>query len=206
MTRDRCIRKAASHVFAVCLALALAVSVARATEFLPDGVSDQSFPLADGGRVLQLATVVDAPVSRVWAAFTTEDGFRAWAVPLARIDLRIGGSIESSYDPKVALGSDGTIRNEIVALVPERLLVLRNVQAPPGVPFDVPTFQSMQSAIWFEPLDAARTRLTLVNGAFGDGAAHEGVYRFFHAGNSYTLGALRKHLAPASAVPAAAPR
>jgi uncharacterized protein YndB with AHSA1/START domain len=180
------------------------LSFARAAEPLPEGVVDQSFALADGERVLQLATVVEAPVARAWAAFASEEGFRAWAVPLARIDLRVGGSIESSYDPKVPLGSGKTIRNEIVALVPERLLVIRNVQAPPGVPFDAAIFQSTQTAMWFEPLDAGRTRITLAAGRFLAGPAYDGVYRFFHAGNAYTLGQLRRHLAPAAAAAAAA--
>jgi uncharacterized protein YndB with AHSA1/START domain len=177
-------------------------TLARAADALPEGVLDQSFGLTGGERVLQLTTVVDAPLARVWAAFATEKGFTAWAVPLARIDLRVGGSIESSYDPKAPLGSDKTIRNEIVALVPERLLVIRNVQAPPGVPFDAAIFQSTQTAMWFEPLDATRTRLTLVSGRFFAGAAYEGVYRFFQAGNAYTLGELRRHLAPATTTPA----
>jgi uncharacterized protein YndB with AHSA1/START domain len=166
---------------------------------MPEGVVDQSFALPGGERVLQLSAVIDAPVAKVWAAFATEEGFRAWAVPLARIDLRVGGSIESSYDPKVPLGSDKTIRNEIVALVPERLMVLRNVQAPAGVPFDVAIFQATQTGMWFEPLDAGRTRLTLVNGRFLQGAAHDGVLRFFQAGNAYSLAAVRRYLAPAVA-------
>jgi uncharacterized protein YndB with AHSA1/START domain len=166
---------------------------------MPPGVIDQSFVLPGGERVLQLSAEVEAPVARVWAALATEEGFRAWAVPLAKIDLRVGGSIESSYDAKVPLGSGKTIRNEIVALVPERLLVIRNVQAPPGVPFDVGIFQAMQTAMWFEPLDAGRTRITLVNGRFLEGVAYDGVYRYFQAGNAYTLGELRRHLAPAAA-------
>jgi uncharacterized protein YndB with AHSA1/START domain len=201
MTLEQSLR-AASTLMASIFAFALTAVAnvdARAADPLPEGVVDQSFVLQGGERVLQLAAVIDAPVAEVWAAFTTEAGFRAWAVPLARIDLRVGGSIESSHDPKVALGSGQTIRNEIVALVPERLLVLRNVQAPPGVPFDVAVFQATQTGMWFEPLDAGRTRLTLVNGGFLPGADHDGVMRFFHAGNAYSLGALRRHLAPATA-------
>ena len=179
------------------LALLPFARAAQAAGALPDGVTEQSFTLPGGE--LQHATVIDAPVAKVWAAFTTEPGFTAWAVPLARIDLRVGGSIETSYDPKVPLGSNQTIRNEIVALVPERLLVMRNVQAPPGVPFDVAIFQSTQTALWFEPLDAARTRLTLVAGRFLAGPAYDGVMKFFQAGNAYTFGELRKHLAAAPA-------
>jgi len=200
---DRVGRTTWSRLAALAIVIGLALlpfaRAAQAAGALPDGVTEQSFTLPGGERVLQLATVIDAPVAKVWAAFTTEPGFTAWAVPLARIDLRVGGSIETSYDPKVPLGSNQTIRNEIVALVPERLLVMRNVQAPPGVPFDVAIFQSTQTALWFEPLDAARTRLTLVAGRFLAGPAYDGVMKFFQAGNAYTFGELRKHLAAAPA-------
>jgi hypothetical protein len=67
------------------------------------------------------------------------------------------------------------------------------------VPFDVAIFQATQTGMWFEPLDAGRTRLTLVNGRFMQGAAYDGVLRFFQAGNAYSLAALRRHLAPAVA-------
>jgi uncharacterized protein YndB with AHSA1/START domain len=164
---------------------------------LPDGVIDASFATPAGERVLHLSATVDAPVERAWAAFATDDGFRAWAVPLAKIDLRVGGSIESSYDAKVPLGSGRTIRNEIVSLVPQRVLVIRNVQAPPGVPFDVATFQAVQTAMLFEPLEGSRTRVTIASGAFADGERWDGVYRFFRAGNAYTLAELRKHFGPA---------
>jgi uncharacterized protein YndB with AHSA1/START domain len=162
---------------------------------LPDGVMDASFATPAGERVLHLSATVDAPIARAWAAFATDDGFRAWAVPLAKIDLRVGGSIESSYDANVPLGSGRTIRNEIVSLVPQRVLVIRNVQAPPGVPFDVGAFQTIQTAMLFEPLDGNRTRVTVMSGAFADGERWDGVYRFFRAGNAYTLAELRKHFA-----------
>lgn len=170
---------------------------------LPEGVVDASFSTSGGERVLHLATVVNAPVARAWAAFATEEGFRAWAVPLAKIDLRVDGSIESSYDAKVPLGSGRTIRNEIVALVPERVLVIRNVQAPPGVPFDVSAFQTVQTAIVFDPLDGERTRVTIASGAFLEREPWDGVYRFFRAGNAHTLAELRKHLATLPPLPAA---
>ncbi len=183
-------------LLALLLACTASPRLAMAASPLPEGVLDQSYVLPDGGRVLQLSAEIDAPVAQAWAAFATEQGFTAWAVALAKIDLRVGGSIESSYDAKVPLGSGKTIRNQLDAVVPERLLVMHNVQAPPGVPFDVGIFQSTQTALWFEPLGAQRARLTLVNGPFMPGPAYDGVLGFFRAGNAYTLDALRKHLKP----------
>lgn len=191
-------RVSTARFAAIVLAGTIAYASAAGAQALPVGVTEASSPTSDGERVLHLTADVPGDVARVWAAFATEDGFRAWAVPLARIDLRVGGEIESSYDPRVPLGSGRTIRNQIVALVPERLLVLRNVQAPPDAPFDAATFQQVQTAVVFEPLDAARTRVSVVAGGFRAGPEWDRVYRFFRAGNAYTLAELRRHLGAAA--------
>lgn len=178
-------------------------AAAPAPRKLPAGVVDDSFRLPDGERVLQLSAVVDGPPALAWKAFTTVEGFTAWAVGVARVDLRVGGEIESSYDKSVPLGSDRTIRNRILAFVPERALAIRNVQAPPDAPFDAAAFAETQTVVLFEPVDATHTRVTVMNGGYRDGDRFDGVYRHFHMGNAYTLALLRKHLAKLVA-PAAA--
>jgi uncharacterized protein YndB with AHSA1/START domain len=168
----------------------LLAAAAPAQEASP--VTDGSFVMPDGERVLELSVVIPAPLDAVWTALTTSDGYRTWAAPVASVDARVGGIIEASYDPKATLGAPTTIRNEIVALVPRRLLVIRNVQAPPNAPFDVPTFQRLQTALWLDVLDADRTRVTLLNAGYRDGAAYDGVYRHFKAGNRWTFEKLRE--------------
>lgn len=157
-------------------------------------VTDSSFVVPDGERVLELSIVVPAPIDAVWALFATTEGWTSWAAPVGRVDARVGGVIESSYDPAAALGSSATIRNEIVALVPRRLLVIRNVQAPPNAPFDAPTFQRLQTALRFDSVDAANTRVTLDNAGYREGTLYDGVYRHFLVGNKWTLEQLQRRL------------
>lgn len=179
-------------VLAAGLTIGTLVVGAPALAQTASAVTDSSFVMPDGERVLELSAVIPAPIDAVWQAFTTTDGWTSWAAPVGRVDARVGGIIESSYDPAVALGSAATIRNEIVALVPRRLLVIRNVQAPPNARFDVPTFQRLQTALWFEAVDSGGTRVTLDNAGYRDGAAFDGVYRHFLAGNRWTLDQLRQ--------------
>ena len=160
----------------------------------PSPVADTSYRIPAGERVLELAVDVPAPLDEVWRAFTTAEGFQAWAVKLARVDLRVGGEYETSYDPKAVLGAPGNIRNRIEALVPLRLVVIRNVQAPPGAPFDVPTFQTLQTAVHFAPAGDRMTRVMLQTAGFGEGEKFDSVYRHFLMGNRWTLAQLRKHL------------
>lgn len=178
-------------VFLALLGTLAAWPAARAAE-PPDTVSDSSYRLPSGERVMELSAVVKAPLEAVWTAFTTDEGFRQWAAPFARIDLRVGGAFETSYKADAKSGAPENIINEIVALVPLRLVVIRNVQAPPQVPFDTASFQKTQTAIHFQAVDAATTRVTVHNAGYGDGPGFDSTYRHFLAGNRWTLGKLQE--------------
>jgi uncharacterized protein YndB with AHSA1/START domain len=158
-----------------------------ATPAAAQAVRDESHTAADGTRVLQQSIDVPAGIAEVWAAWTTSAGFREWAAPVAAVDLRLGGSIEASYDPKTPIGAPATIRNEIVAFVPRRMLAIRNVQAPPGTAFDAATFQRLHTVILFDPLADQRTRVTIAQPGYGTDERYDAVYRHFAWGNGWTL-------------------
>ncbi len=160
----------------------------------PSPVADTSYVAPGGERVLQHTIEIDAPVARVWHAFTTTAGFRSWAAPIADVDFRLGGTIEAAYDRNGRIGAPSNIKNEIVAYVPQRMLAIRNIQAPPKLPFDGPTFQKIHTVNFFEPIISTRTRVTVAQPGFGKGPAYEGVYKFFAAGNRWSLEQLKKAL------------
>lgn len=155
------------------------------------GVSNTSFTEPSGDRAIQLSIDVPAPVHDVYAAFTTTSGFGSWAVPVTRVDLRVGGFMESSYDANAKIGDPDNIRNQILAYVPERLLVIRNVHAPMALA-DAELFQRTVTAIEFVALDAAHTRVTMTNAGYGAGDAFAKLYRNFEWGDAYYLSELRK--------------
>lgn len=68
-----------------------------------------------GERLLIHEVVVPATLAQLWAAFTTAEGFMGWAAPFAVVDLRIGGSIESSYNAAARPGDAGNIINRMKA-------------------------------------------------------------------------------------------
>jgi uncharacterized protein YndB with AHSA1/START domain len=154
-------------------------------------VANSSFVEANGDRALQLSIDVPAPQQAVFDAFTTSDGFRSWAAPVARVDLRVGGMIEDSYDAHAKLGDPDNIRNEILAYVPARLLVIRNVQAPRAFA-DPALFRKTVTIIELARLDDGHTRVTLTNAGYGSGAAFGRIYSHFEWGNAYSLAQLRR--------------
>ena len=83
-----------------------------------------------GDRLLIQRMQFDAPVAEVYAAYTTADGWMAWAVPQAKIDLRVGGEILTRYDTTGELGAAGTIRLHVLGHAPNELLILQAEPAP----------------------------------------------------------------------------
>ncbi len=41
---------------------------------------------------------VRASLDAVWHAYTTKEGWENWAVPLAEVDLKVGGTIKTNYN------------------------------------------------------------------------------------------------------------
>jgi uncharacterized protein YndB with AHSA1/START domain len=154
-------------------------------------VTNTSFVEPSGDKALQLSVEVPASAHDVFDAFATSEGFRSWAVPVANVQLKIGGFMESSYDASATLGNPGNIKNQIVAYVPDRLLVIRNVQAPPGF-VNQELFARTVTVIEFVALSPKSTRVTLTNAGYGPGEGFAEVYRHFEWGDAYTLEELRK--------------
>ncbi len=178
--------------FVLILAAFAFAASAHAATALPAGVTETSFVTPAGERVMELSIDVPASAADVWNAWATADGFRSWAVPFAAVDFRVGGFVESSYDPNAKPGDPNNIRNEVVAVVPGRMFVLRNTQAPEKVPFDAPTFRKTQTVVTLTALGEKSTRVTVANAGYASGAPWDGVYQFFRDGNAWTLAELRK--------------
>lgn len=169
-------------------------------------VDEASFAEPSGDQVLALSTTIDAPPHAVWQALSTADGWKSFAVKMAQVDFRQGGVIETSYDAKAQPGQPGNIRNQILAIVPRRLLVIRNVQAPPG--FAHPEeFGRTITAIELVPDGPARTQVRLWAAGYKPAPAYRDLFAMFRMGDAWTLDELRKRFIahPASGAEPPAP-
>lgn len=145
----------------------------------------------DGARYYEDSIVIKAPAARLWAAFTDEKVYRAWAgVPVSAIDFRLGGVIEANYNPQGHLGDPQNIKNMFIAYVPERLLVFRNVQAPDGLPGKA-MYGNTAKTLEFQALGPNETRVTVSGMGFAPGQDYDKLYRFFSQGDGEMLVALK---------------
>jgi uncharacterized protein YndB with AHSA1/START domain len=166
--------------------LALVAPVLAQTPPKNPDVADTSFVTADGARNLQQSIVINAPVAVLWKSFTDTEEFKRWNTPVAAIDLRVGGSLEASYDPKAVIGGPDNIKHRIITFLPERLIVFQNIQAPHELP-NADRFQRTVTVMQFEPLGPARTKVTLTCTGWSTDAASGQIYRFFEADNAEEL-------------------
>lgn len=155
----------------------------------------------DGTHLMSHEVVVDAPPAEVWAAVSTVEGWKSWAVPVAwsaAPDL-----IETSYAPAAKPGDPSTIRQQILLRLPERLMVFRTVKAPAGFP-DFDTYAKVISAFELEPAGEGRTRVRLTGTGYADSEAGRRLLGFFERGNAESLAALKARFAKAPPPPLSA--
>jgi hypothetical protein len=137
-------------------------------------IDDTSFTEPNGDRVIRLSVEAAAPSEDVWRALTTADGWKSFSVAFAVVDMKVGGIIETSYNPKAQPGDPDNIKNEIVAYVPGRILV---------------------------PHGKDKTLVTLTAVGYRPGEAYDDLLKKFQWGDAYTLDKLRQRFEPHPASP-----
>lgn len=175
---------------AAALVLFVGAAQAQSIKDFPD-VTDASFVQANGNKVLRIALVVPAARKAVWDRFTTTEGYKAWAVPVAKVEGSLGGVIEGSYDFKAKVGDPDNIRNQIVVFSPERTLAIQNIHAPADLP-GRKEFGEIFTVMEFEDAPAGATRVTLTAVGYKPGEPYDTLYKHFSWGNAYSLMKLKE--------------
>ena len=137
----------------------------------------------DHGRSLIQTVRVEAPVEQVWSALTTADGWTAWAVPKASVDLRPGGHILTQYNLDRDLGDEGTNTLRILNFVPQRVLTLQaDVQPnwPEVMKLDA---ENLMNVIVLTAEGEGATRIESYGLGYGDRQEYDRMLDFFLEAN-----------------------
>jgi hypothetical protein len=178
------------------LALAAVLSLAASGQEEPGKAVETSYDAPDGTRVLRHEILVPASREAVWKVFTTAEGWKgALGIAFAQVDFRLGGLIETSYDPKAQPGLPTNIKNRILSYLPLRMLSIQAEQAPPGFPAP-DLLPQLFSVIELAEAGEGLTRVTVSGVGYRKEERYEKVYRLFQTGNAWTLQRLRQHFAP----------
>jgi uncharacterized protein YndB with AHSA1/START domain len=129
---------------------------------------------------------INTSVEEVWRIFTTAEGYKRTGVAHAEIDLRIGGTIRSHYDPEGQLGDAGTIVQEILAYEPQRMLATRIRQAPADFPYR-DAIDGTWTVIYLIPAGDDMTQVRIIGLGYTDEPQSQAMRKFFEEGNRTTL-------------------
>ncbi len=102
--------------------------------------------------------------------------------------------METSYSPGAARGDASTIQQQILARVPNRLLVFRTIKAPDRFPH-FETYRAVTHVLELEPAGEGRTRVRLTGAGYADTEAGRALLGFFREGNRVSLDRLRRRFA-----------
>lgn len=164
--------------------------VISAPALAADPITVSQRQAADGSHTLVHEVLVNAPVAAVWEAVSTAEGWKTWAAPAAWSPPNAPDVIETSYSPGARASSPATIKQQIVARVPEVLMVFRTVKAPAGFP-DFETYAKVTSVLQLEPAGEGTTKVRLTGAGYAGTDAGRRLLSFFEKGNATTLASLR---------------
>jgi uncharacterized protein YndB with AHSA1/START domain len=147
-----------------------------------------------GELVLVQELVVNAPVARVWEAYSTSQGWMAWAAPLAEVDLRIGGEIRTHYGADAKIGDPGTNVLHIVNYVPGRVLTLQAELSERWPEVMKEDAGNLMNVIVFGAEGESETRIRSYGVGYRDLPEYDKLMEFFIPANEGLLQKLKEHL------------
>ncbi len=126
---------------------------------------------------------INTPLENVWNAYTTKKGWESWAVPVAAIDFRIGGLIQTNYNKEAKIGDEGTIRLHIKNYVPKKMLTLQAELTENFPEFMKEDAQNLYNVIVFEKIEVSKTKVISYGIGYKNTEKYLSLLKFFISGN-----------------------
>ena len=134
----------------------------------------------------------EASIEEVWRAYTTAEGWTAWASPKAEIDLRVGGTIRTAYQGEI--GGENTNTLHIVNYVPERLLTLRAELSSSWPEVMQEDAERLSNVILFDETEDGVTRIQSFGIGYTNAPQYDQLMGFFIKANEGLFQNLRGYL------------
>lgn len=127
-------------------------------------------------RNIHIETTINAPVPRVWQAWTTKQGLESFFAPKANIDLRVDGTLDILFNPDAPKGQRGAEGMRLLSIEPNKMLSFTWNNPP-----DMARIHNQRThvTIKLSPTGNRRTKLVLIHDGWGDGPLWDEAYRYF---------------------------
>jgi uncharacterized protein YndB with AHSA1/START domain len=152
--------------------------------------SDEQRASKDDRRLWRVdkSLIVEAPIERIWAAFTTKEGLQKWAAPYAHVDLKVGGDYELLERPSEAVGRRGQEGTKMLAYLPP-VMLSHSWLAPERYP---EVREGPAWVVWrFEPQGNGFVRIRYTALGLGKGKAWENAFNELNIRMDFTMHTLR---------------
>lgn len=137
---------------------------------------------------------VDAPIDSVWNAYTTKEGWESWAVPLAEVDLKVGGKIQTNYNKDGVIGDSTTIVTHIVNYVPKKLITFQAEITDNFPEFMKKEADDFYNIMYFTELENGKVKIQSFGIGYKNTPKFLQLMNFFIPANEKTLLNLIKYL------------
>lgn len=127
-------------------------------------------------QTIALEIVINAPVAKVWQAWTTRDGIRSFFAPDCDIDFRVLGKFDILFMPSAPPGLRGAEGNLILAIQQGKMLSF-TWDAPPNFP-EIRK-QRTSVVVRFVPLDPNKTKIVFRQTGWGEGEEWNKAHDYF---------------------------
>jgi hypothetical protein len=108
------------------------------------------------------------------------------------LELKIGGTLRTSYNKDSNLSDAASIHHTILAFDPGRMLSFRTIKIPANFPY--PSIVNTWNVIYFESVGSNKTHITARMMGFPDDEQGRNMRAFFERGNKTEFDALVKFL------------
>ena len=142
-------------------------------------------------RAIRKEALIDAPVDKVWAAWTTSAGIVSFFAPEAVVEPRPDGLFSIHMNPYAKPGMKGADNMQVLGVQKERMLSF-TWNAPPHLP--EARAQRTVVIVRMEPAGEGKTAVRLTHVGWGDGGQWDDAYKYFDGAWGRVLANLQKSL------------
>lgn len=161
-------------------------SVTQKSSISSDSIMNRSFVSENGERFLRFEMEVDTPITEVWKAIATEEGIKTWMAPVAKLDLKIGGTVQTNYNKNSKIGDEGTIALGIINYIPNEMLIYKITLNDVFPEKCRKEDKNLQEIIQLTPLTKNKTKVISTMVGWGTGEEWDKTYSFFEKGNKWS--------------------
>lgn len=131
--------------------------------------------------------LINAPLEKVWDAYTTSEGWKAWIAPVADVDLKMGGTIKTNYRPDGKITDEDANTLHIINYCPNSMITLQAEVSKNWPEILKEQEKQLFNVITFENIGDGKTKIISYGTGYKDTPEFRKLMEFFIPANESTF-------------------